>query len=124
MKHIGKKIVITTTLILGILVLTGSTKENKDFGIGRNIEMLVNMFRDINIFYVDEVDANKLMADAAKGMVKSLDPYTDYIPASDMADFEFMTTGKYGGIGSIIRKKGEYIIIAQPYKGFPADKAG
>lgn len=124
MKYIRKKAVIITALLLSVFVFVGATKENKDFAIGRNIEMLVNMFRDINIFYVDEVDPSKLMSDAAKGMIKSLDPYTDYIPASDMADFEFMTTGKYGGIGSIIRKKGDYTIIAQPYRGFPADKAG
>ena len=124
MKYIGRKVGLITALLLSVFILVGSTKENKDFGIGRNIEMLVNMFRDINIFYVDEVDSDKLMSDAAKGMIKSLDPYTDYIPASDMADFEFMTTGKYGGIGSIIRKKGEYIVIAQPYKESPADKAG
>ena len=124
MKYIGRKVGLITALLLSVFILVGSTKENKDFGIGRNIEMLVNMFRDINIFYVDEVDSDKLMSDATKGMIKSLDPYTDYIPASDMADFEFMTTGKYGGIGSIIRKKGEYIVIAQPYKESPADKAG
>ena len=133
MKYIGKKAVFIAALMLSVSVLFGATKqspespeskESKDFTLGRNIEMLINMFRDINIFYVDDVDANKLMSDAAEGMVKSLDPYTNYIPASDMEDFEFLTTGKYGGIGSIIRKKGDYTIIAQPYKGSPADKAG
>lgn len=124
MKYIGKKVVVISVLLFSALVLFGSKKEDRDFKIGRNVEMLVNMFRDINIFYVDEVDPDKLMSDAAKGMVKSLDPYTDYISASEMADFEFMTTGKYGGIGSIIRPKGDYVLIAQPYRGFPADKAG
>jgi carboxyl-terminal processing protease len=57
-------------------------------------------------------------------MLKTLDPYTVYYPESDADDFTFMTTGKYGGIGSLVRGGGEYVIISEVYKGFPADKAG
>lgn len=98
--------------------------ENPDFKLGRSIEVLINMFRDINMFYVDETDPEKLLEDAAMGLTMRLDPYTEYMPASEMEQFSIMTTGKYGGIGSLIRKKGEYITIAQPYEGSPADKAG
>ena len=57
-------------------------------------------------------------------MVSRLDPYTELIPESEMSDFEIMTTGKYGGMGAMIRKSGDYVMIAQPYRNFPADKAG
>lgn len=97
---------------------------DKDFKIGQNIEILVNLFRDLNVFYVDDVDADKMMQDAAAGMVRSLDPYTEFLPAEKMTDFELMTTGKYGGIGSLIRQKGDWVYIAEPYKNSPADKAG
>ena len=57
-------------------------------------------------------------------MLESLDPYTTYIPESEKEDFEFMTTGQYGGIGAIITKKGDWVYVSEPYEGFPADKAG
>lgn len=96
----------------------------EDFGLGRNMELTVNMMRELSLNYVDSVDTDKLMKDAAAGMVRNLDPYTEFIPEKEMSDFEVLTTGKYGGIGSIIRKKGDYVIIAQPYENSPADKAG
>ncbi len=96
----------------------------EDFGLGRNMELTVNMMRELSLNYVDSVDTDKLMKDAAAGMVRNLDPYTEFIPEEEMSDFEMLTTGKYGGIGSIIRKKGDYVIITQPYENSPADKAG
>ncbi len=98
--------------------------EDSDFRLGRNMEILMNLFRDVNLFYVDSVSPDRLLEDAAAGMTGKLDPYTEYIPEEEMDDFEIMTTGKYGGIGSLIRKKGDWVVIAQPYKGFPADRAG
>ncbi|MDE6446578.1 MAG: S41 family peptidase [Alistipes sp.] len=95
-----------------------------DFGLGRNMEIAVNMMRELTVGYVDPVDPDKLMLGAARGMVRDLDPYTEFIPAEEMSDFEVMTTGKYGGVGSLIRKKGDRIVFAQPYKGSPADRAG
>ncbi len=96
----------------------------EDFGLGRNMELTVNMMRELSLNYVDSVDTDKLMKDAAAGMVRNLDPYTEFIPEEEVSDFEMLTTGKYGGIGSIIRKKGDYVIITQPYENSPADKAG
>ncbi len=98
--------------------------KNDDFRLGRNMEILFNMFREINMFYVDPVDPDALLADAAEGMTSQLDPYTEYLPEEEMEDFEVLTTGKYAGIGAIIRQKGDWVVIAQPYRGFPADKAG
>ena len=107
-------------------VVAGSTifAARNDFGLGRNMELLVNMMRELSVNYVDEIDPDVLMADAAAGMVRSLDPYTEYYPESEMESFEVMATGKYGGIGSLIRQKEDYVRIAEPYKNSPADRAG
>lgn len=95
-----------------------------DFGLGRNMEITVNMMRELALNYVDPVDPDRLMEGAAAGMVNDLDPYTEYIPEKGMQDFELLTTGKYGGIGALIRQKEDYVRIAQPYEGSPADRAG
>lgn len=119
---------ITRYLLCGALLafaagLTLFAKRD-DFGLGRNMEITVNMMRALSLEYVDPVDPDNLMLGAAQGMVRDLDPYTEYIPEEGMKDFELLTTGKYGGVGSLIRQKGDYVVIAQPYKDSPADKAG
>ena len=114
-------------LLSGIVVVAGGlfmAASNPDFALGRNLQILFNLFRELNLMYVDPVDPDKMLEDAAEGMVSRLDPYTELIPESEMSDFEIMTTGKYGGMGAMIRKSGDYVMIAQPYRGFPADKAG
>ncbi len=95
-----------------------------DFGLGRNMEIAVNMMRELTLNYVDPVDPDLLMNGAAEGMVRNLDPYTEFIPEEGMSDFELLTTGKYGGVGAIIRQKDDYVRIAQPYENSPADRAG
>ena len=111
---------VAATAAAGLLTFGG----RNDFGLGRNMEIAVNMMRELSIGYVDPVDPDKLMLGAAQGMVRDLDPYTEFIPADEVSDFELMTTGKYGGVGSLIRKKGDRVVFAQPYKGSPADRAG
>ena len=95
-----------------------------DFGLGRNMEIMVNLMHAISTQYVDKVDADEMMLNGAEGITSKLDPYTDFIPEKEMPDFEAMTTGRYGGIGALIRKKGDYVIIAEPYRGSPADENG
>lgn len=116
----GFALFLATILAVGTL----SFATRNDFGLGRNMELLVNMMRELALNYVDPVDSDVLMEGAAQGMVRSLDPYTEYIPEKDISQFEIMTTGKYGGIGSLIRQKDDYVRIAQPYEGSPSDKAG
>ena len=113
--------VAMTVLSAAALFLCG---QREDFGLGRNMELLVNMMREIAVNYVDPVSADDLMANAADGMVSRLDPYTVYLSEGDMKEFEVSATGKYGGIGSIISKRGDYVAIREPYKDSPADRAG
>ena len=76
--------------------------KRNDFGLGRNMEITVNMMRELSLYYVDEVDPDRLMEGAAEGMVSDLDPYTEYMPEEQMSSFELLTTGKYGGVGVLI----------------------
>ncbi len=113
-----------TAVALATVFVGGIFATRNDFGLGRNMEIMVNLMHAISTQYVDEVDADEMMRNGAKGITSKLDPYTDFIPEKDMPDFEAMTTGRYGGIGALIRKKGDYVIIAEPYKGAPADENG
>ena len=94
------------------------------FEVSKNLDIFTSLFREVNIYYVDETKPGELIEKAINSMLDDLDPYTTYIPESNIEDFRFQTTGQYGGIGAMIRKKDDYVIIAEPYKGFPADKAG
>ncbi len=94
------------------------------FEISKNLDIFITLFKELNLYYVDETQPGKLMEEGINGMLESLDPYTTYIPESDIEDYRFMTTGQYGGIGALIRTKGDRVIVAEPYEGFPAQKAG
>ena len=95
-----------------------------DFGLGRTMEITVNMMRELALGYVDPIDADRLLEGAAAGMVSDLDPYTEFFSEEGMSDFEILTTGKYGGVGALIRQKDDWVRIAQPYEGSPADRGG
>jgi len=123
MQRSKRNIIIAASLIL-LFSVGFTTIGNKDMELVKNLDIYYTMFRELNMFYVDETDPEELVTTSINSMLSSLDPYTTYIPESDMDDFQFQTTGEYGGIGSLIRRSGSYTIIADPYKGFPADKAG
>ncbi len=122
----NKKFIATITALLlsGLLLFGSNNIDNKNFDIAKNLDIYYSLFRELNTFYVDEIDANKLIKESIDEMLKSLDPYTTYIPESEIEDFRFMTTGEYGGIGALISKHGENIVVSEPYEGFPAQKAG
>jgi len=94
------------------------------FEIAKNLDVFTTLYRELNNYYVDETDPGKLMKTGIDAMLKSLDPYTTYIPESEIEDFKFMTTGQYGGIGAVITQRNSYVFISEPYEGFPAQKAG
>jgi len=111
-------------LIMVMLMGAGGLALNNNyFELSKHIEIFTTLYREINTYYVDDVDPAKLMKTGIDAMLKSLDPYTDYIPESEIENFKFMTTGQYGGIGALISQSGETIVIADPYEGFPAQKA-
>lgn len=100
--------------------------QRRDLEIGRSMETFFNIFREVNLYYVDTTSPAEMVKEAGNAMLEGLDPYTEYLPAEEMADFETMTTGKYAGLGALIRKSsdGKWVEVAEPYKGTPSDKAG
>ncbi len=98
--------------------------DKKNFDIVKNLDIFYSVFRELNTYYVDETDPDKLIKTGIDEMLGSLDPYTTFIPESEMEDFKFMTTGEYAGIGSLISKIDDYVVVAEPYEGFPAQMAG
>ncbi|MCC6839619.1 MAG: S41 family peptidase [Flavobacteriales bacterium] len=94
------------------------------FEVGKNLEIFNELYKDINIYYVDEVNPGELIGTGIDAMLESLDPYTQYIPESDLEDYRFMTTGQYGGIGAMIRKKEDGVMVSEPYENYPAMKDG
>ncbi len=111
-------------LVISVGLVGFVNDEERNFSIVKNLDIFYTLFRELNTYYVDETNPEKLIKTGIDNMLESLDPYTTYIPEDDMEDFKFMTTGEYGGMGSLISKNGNYIVIAEPYEGFPAQKAG
>ncbi|MBR5101757.1 MAG: PDZ domain-containing protein, partial [Muribaculaceae bacterium] len=90
----------------------------------RNLDLFNTIYKELNTFYVDTIDASKTIENAINAMLDDIDPYTEYIPARDREDFQVIATGEYGGIGSYIMKRNNGVYISEPYKGSPAAKAG
>jgi len=97
---------------------------NNDFEIIKNLDIFTETYKQLDIHYVDPVSPGQLMKAGIDAMLGSLDPFTNFIPESDIEDFNLMTTGQYGGIGALIHRQGDYVVISEPYEGFPAQKSG
>ncbi len=114
---------VSIAVIIGLSVW-GFKSDQKNFEISKNMDIFYTLVRELNLFYVDEVKPDKLIKKGIDEMLETLDPYTVFIPESEMDDFKFMTTGEYAGIGAMISKRRNQIIVAEPYEGFPAQKSG
>lgn len=124
MKKSFKWIAVGAVAIVLSLGIVSFNSDDRNFEIVKNLDIFYSVFRELNSFYVDETDPAKLIKTGIDEMLNSLDPYTTFIPESDMEDFKFMTTGEYGGIGSLITKLDDFVVIAEPYEGFPAHLSG
>jgi len=118
LKKIGIIVVLLT--LPGLFVF--KTADNY-FEISKNLQIMSSVVHEVNTYYVDDVEPSKLLRTGIDAMLKSLDPYTDFYSESEIEDYRFMTTGQYGGVGATISKKGEDVVIAEPYEGWPAQKA-
>ncbi|AKQ47371.1 peptidase S41 [Rufibacter radiotolerans] len=107
----------------GLFSFTSGTSE-RYFDIAKNLDIFATLFKEVNTYYVDDVAPTKLVRTGIDAMLKSLDPYTNYIPEDDIEDFRTMTTGQYGGIGALVGKREGRTIISLPHEGSPAQKAG
>ena len=123
----SKKILLSVAIVITVATTAGFilvNQESRDFRFTKSIDIYISLMRELNAFYVDEIDAEKIVNKGIDAMLSSLDPYTVYYPEEDSGDLDFITTGKYGGFGSLIRKSGDYIVVTNVYRGFPADHNG
>jgi carboxyl-terminal processing protease len=118
-----RNIIISTVIALICVCFTASTPSD-NFKIVKNLDIFFSVFRELNLLYVDDIDADKIIKSGIDGMLSELDPYTTFLPEEDIEEFDLATTGEYSGIGAIVSTKNNYIQIAETYKNFPADKAG
>ncbi len=124
MKKISSKIKWIAVALVASIGIWSFTANDDYFEISRNIDIFTTLFRELNIYYVDKTDPEDLVRKGIDSMLEGLDPYTQFIPESEMEDYRFMTTGQYGGVGALIGQRGDSVIITDPYEGFPAQKAG
>lgn len=111
-------------IIASLFLFVGVSFKEDFFEVAKQIEIFTTLFKELNKNYVDETNPGDLMDKAIKGMLASLDPYTVYFNEQDVVKFKINNTGEYTGIGAIITRKNDKLIIKEPYKNFPADKAG
>lgn len=102
-------------------------KEKKhDFVVAKNMDVFTSIYKNLDMMYVDTLDADEVIGNGINAMLRSLDPYTEYYPESEVKEFKNMLTGKYAGIGSVVRYNYQlgYTVINEPYEGMPAQEAG
>lgn len=121
-----KNYTLIPVLILALLlnVKVQSQVTSSTFEISKNLDIFATMYKELNNNYVDELNHGELVKAGIDGLLEKLDPYTVFISEADVEDYTFMTTGQYGGIGALIHKQGDYVVVSEPYEGSPAQKAG
>ena len=109
-----------------LIVVTFAFREpaEKYFEVAKSLDIFATLFKEVNAYYVDEVEPEKLVEKGIDAMLESLDPYTDYISEDEMESFRISTTGQYGGVGAMIGIINKRVVITQPYEGFPAYSSG
>ncbi|WP_400071237.1 S41 family peptidase [Zobellia russellii] len=122
-KMLGKKILIPAFAIV-ILVAGSSFVKSDFFEIAKQIEIFTTLFKELNMNYVDETNPAELMDTAIKNMLDDLDPYTKFLNEQDVETYRINNAGEYSGIGALVRSFKDRLLIVEPYKGYPADKAG
>ena len=122
MKKSKKFLLIGCILVIAFVPVAFT--ESSYFEVTKNLDIFTTLYKELNTYYVDTLKPEKLMHAGINTMLDGLDPYTDFIPEEDMEDYRTQTTGQYGGIGAVIGTRGDWVIVSEPYEGFPADKAG
>ncbi|MBW6460432.1 MAG: S41 family peptidase [Bacteroidales bacterium] len=123
MKYIRLSLLtLLTFFLITATPVFGQSQNN--FEISKNLDIFTTLLKELDRNYADQIKPGELTETAIKAMLESLDPFTVYIPESNAEDYKLMTTGQYGGIGALIHKQGDYVVITEPYEGFPAQKSG
>lgn len=119
-------VIIAICVSLLCLCWAGFKRDNHNFQVSKNLDVFNSVYKELDMFYVDTIDPQKVIRAGIDAMLEEIDPYTVYYPEDDLDDLKQMITGKYAGIGSIIRyyKKRERVVIFEPYEDTPAEEAG
>ncbi|MEM7548024.1 MAG: S41 family peptidase, partial [Bacteroidota bacterium] len=124
MKRFNLKLPLLVLAIFTIAFTAFIKPQERYFEIVKNLDIFATLFKEVNTYYVDEVNPNQLIETGIDAMLRNLDPYTNYIPEDAIEDYRTLTTGEYGGIGALVGKREGKNLVIMPYKGFPAEKAG
>ncbi|MFA7081154.1 MAG: S41 family peptidase [Bacteroidales bacterium] len=119
-----KRIILVLLSFILIVPTLKAQEEDKGFELSKNLEIFSSVYKNLHLNYVDDINPGELMKNAIDAMLAKLDPYTNYIPESDIEDVKLQLMGQYGGIGALIHTQNGQVIISEPYQGLPADKAG
>lgn len=119
-----KKVKYLIPVLALVLLLAAKGPADNYFEIAKNLDIFATLFKEVNTYYVDEIEPGKLIRKGIDGMLESLDPYTDFIAEEELEGFRISTTGQYAGIGALIGHVNNKTVITHPYKNFPAYKAG
>lgn len=115
-------------LMTAMLTVSAQEKDDKDhnFEVAKNLDVFSTIYKQLDLMYVDTLDANEVIGNGIKAMLRSLDPYTEYYPQEKMEDLTQMRTGTYAGVGAMIRKNFQLgrVMVSEPYEGMPAAEAG
>jgi carboxyl-terminal processing protease len=114
---------VSALLVVGGVVAF-QTKNDRLFAIAKSIDIFAALIRELDTYYVDQIDPEQLLTVGIQAMLEELDPYTEYIPEEESDDFRMLTTGEYAGVGALIGNRGEGNIVIMPYTGFPAQNSG
>lgn len=119
-----KKLTLLAALLIVLSVIASAATRSKKSEISRNLDIFNALYKELQTFYVDSIDAEKSINTAIAAMLNDIDPYTEYFSSKEQDQFRTMTTGEYGGIGSVIQQSDQGVIVVEPYKGSPAQMAG
>jgi carboxyl-terminal processing protease len=121
-----KKLILSGITIAAIFAIATTQREEhgKYFEISKNIEIFTSLYKELNTYYVDDLDPSKLMRTGVDAMLNSLDPYTNYISESDIEGYRYITEGKYNGVGASFDKADEYVFVTDIFDKSPSQKAG
>ncbi len=122
MKKVSGILIILVFFFSGFRFAIAQPPVNNSFEILKNLDIYATLIKELNEHYVDDINPGELTKTGIDAMLGSLDPYTNYIPESEIEDYKFITTGEYGGIGALIHQQGDFVIISEPYQGSPAQK--
>lgn len=124
MRKLNNKYTKLVLVPIAIVLIAMASPTERYFEIAKNLDIFATLFKEVNAYYVDEIQPDDLIKTGIDAMLSSLDPYTNYIPEEEIESFRTLTTGQYAGIGALIGRVNNKTVITMPYEGFAAFKAG